>query len=127
VNADAPSSSSPRLRHGVLTLSGYGLRLVVERGHLVVEDGVGTDRRTGRFSRIDRDLTRVVIIGHSGSFSLDAVAWLHDLGVPLIHLSHDGRVYFVSTPAGTTIAPLRRAQGLAQQTPGSGSSSAVRS
>jgi CRISPR-associated endonuclease Cas1 len=99
--------------HGVLTLTGYGLRLAVERGHLVVDDGIADRRRRARFSRVDRGLKRVVIIGHSGMVTLDAIAWLQGVGVPLIHLDHDARVYFVSSPAARTTAPLRRAQALA--------------
>ena len=33
----------PRL--GVITLYGYGIRLTVDRGHLLMEDGVGPVRR----------------------------------------------------------------------------------
>jgi len=101
---------------GVLTLSGYGLRVVVERGHLVVEDGAGDERRKARFNRIDSGLTRIVIVGHSGTVSLDAIAWLQGVGVPLFHLGYDGRVYFVSTPASSSVAPLRRAQARAMDT-----------
>ena len=80
---------------GVVTLSGYGLRVAVERGHLIVEDGVGSARRFGRFTRIDRDLKRVVIIGHSGIITLDAIAWLHRVGVTLVHIGSDGRLLHV--------------------------------
>ena len=59
--------------HGVLTLTGYGLRVAVERGHLVCTDGIADRRRTLRFSRVDRTLKRLVIIGHSGTVSLDAI------------------------------------------------------
>ena len=36
-------SLSPRL--GVVTLFGYGTSVRVERGHLILEDGIGRDRR----------------------------------------------------------------------------------
>lgn len=36
-------------RNGVLSLSGYGIRVAIERGHLVIEDGRGTERRRARF------------------------------------------------------------------------------
>lgn len=52
----------------------------------------------------------MVIIGHSGSVSLGAVAWLHGVGVPPTHLDHDGPIYFVSAPGGLAIGPLRGAQ-----------------
>jgi len=32
-------------KHGVVTLFGYGIRVQVERGHLILEDGIGRERR----------------------------------------------------------------------------------
>lgn len=67
-----PHASSPQLepRNGVLVLTGYGLRLAIDRGHLLAEDGVAADRRLARFGRIDQELKRVVIIGHSGVITI---------------------------------------------------------
>ena len=42
-----PEELSPR--QGVLLLAGYGLRIAVERGHLYVEDGVGTGNDIGNY------------------------------------------------------------------------------
>ena len=66
-------------RAGLLILSGYGIKVAVESGHLVVEDGVGSARRRGRFSRATAGLKRLVIVGHSGIVSLEALRWLHDI------------------------------------------------
>src|SRR5438552_15378794 len=103
------------LDNGVLSLSGYGVRIAVERGHLVVEDGIGSDRRRGTFSRLDRDLTRVVVIGHAGTISLDAIRWLHGVGVPLVHLNPDGTVYLVTSPTAPSAPALRRNHARAQE------------
>lgn len=65
-------------KHGVLTLSGYGIRVWVQRGHLCIEDGIGDERRRGRFPRVPRAIKRLVILGHSGIISLEALHWLHD-------------------------------------------------
>ena len=46
-------------RNGVVTLFGYGMRAQVERGHLVLEDGIGPNRRKARFSRIGHGLRRL--------------------------------------------------------------------
>lgn len=100
-------------RNGVLTLSGYGVRLAVERGHLVVEDGVADERRKGRFSRVTRDLKRVVVVGHSGTVSLEALRWLHDVGAAFIQIDNDGSVNTAAGPIGLNDARLRRAQALA--------------
>src|SRR5437867_9867904 len=105
------TTRTPPPRTGeVLVLSGYGLRVAVERGHLVVEDGMGGERRRDRFSRIDRDLKRVVIIGSAGTISLDAIRWLHGVGVPLIHLDTNGTIFLVATPRGAAAPAQRRAQ-----------------
>lgn len=48
----------------VIVLSGYGISITVERGHLSVEDGVGNERRTARFSRANSGIKRVVVLGH---------------------------------------------------------------
>jgi hypothetical protein len=64
---DATATASPR--DGILLLGGYGIRVAVNRGHLCVEDGVGTHRRAARFPRATRDLRRLVVLGHSGTIS----------------------------------------------------------
>jgi CRISP-associated protein Cas1 len=75
-----------------VVLSGYGLRIAVARGHLTLEDGVADHRRARRMSRVDRGVKRIAIIGHAGTISLDAIRWLHDVKIPLVHLDTDGRV-----------------------------------
>src|SRR5207245_8623224 len=105
------------LSNGVLVLSGYGLRVAVERGHLVVDDGVGADRRRQIFSRVDQQLQRLVIIGHAGTISLDAIRWLHGVGVPLSHLDTNGTIFLVATPQGAAAPAQRRAQLRAMDSP----------
>ena len=65
-------------RRGVVTLFGYGITVRLDRGHLILEDGIGTARRQGRFSRVRRGLKRVVVIGADGMVSLAALRWLAD-------------------------------------------------
>ena len=96
--------------NGVLVLSGYGLRLAVARGHLTLEDGIADRRRVRRLSRIDRDVKRIAIIGHAGTISLDAIRWLHDVKIPLVHLDTDGRVLALVAPDSPDHPVLRRAQ-----------------
>ena len=112
---DKPRASSGLLRprNGVLALSGYGVRVVVERGHLYVDDGIGIDRRRGRFSRVGSAIKRVVVLGHSGIISFDALRWLHDIGVSFVQIDADGQVIVASGPSGLDDARLRRAQALA--------------
>ncbi len=98
---------------GLLLLRGHALRLTVERGHFQVEDESFGVKRRARFSRIDRELKRVVVLGPSGSITLDAIRWLHGVGVPLVHLHPDGTVYGVSAPQAAGAPALKRAQALA--------------
>ena len=114
-HVNQPTSPPITLPNGVLVLSGYGLRVAVERGHLALEDGIGADRRRMRFSRVDRDLTRLVVIGHAGAVSLDALRWLHGVGVPLVHLDADGTVFLVASPSAASTPTLRRNQARATE------------
>lgn len=97
----------------VLVLSGYGIDVRVKRGHLVVSDGVGRDRRTLMLNRATCGLRRLVIIGHDGTVTLDALRWIRDLGASFVHLDRDGTVIVASGPSGLDDARLRRAQALA--------------
>jgi len=106
-----------RTRHGVLTVSGYGLRIAVERGHLVVEDGVADERRSMRFSRVGADLRRLVVLGHTGTVSLDALRWLQDVGCAFVHLDTGGSVFSLIGARGRNDARLRRTQASAREMP----------
>jgi len=102
-------------RQGVATLFGYGIRVQVERGHLVLEDGIGSDRRQSRFSRVGHGLRRLVVIGSDGMVSLAALRWLADQKASFVMLERDGSVLAISGPVGPSDARLRRAQSLAHQ------------
>src|SRR5689334_17566313 len=93
---------------GVLVLDGYGVRLRVERGRLEASDGIGRSRRSGSFPRAASGLRRVVVIGHTGSMTLDAMRWLADTGVGLVQLDTDGRVLVASGGLGRDDPRLRR-------------------
>lgn len=105
------------VRNGVLVLSGYGLRLTVKRRHLLVADGICDERRSARFARATAGLKRLVILGHSGFITLEALRWLRDLGVTFLQIDVNGEVVVATGPGGLDDARLRRAQALA---PGNG-------
>ena len=88
------SETNPAIapRSGVLLVTGYGIRISVERGHLCIEDGIGANRRHARFPRPIRDLQRLVVLGHSGTISLDALLWLSETGAGFVQIHTDGRV-----------------------------------
>src|SRR5205814_10400207 len=99
---------------GVLTLQGYAIRVSVSQGHLVLEDGIGPERRTLRLSRIAHGLKRLVIIGSDGFVSLSALRWLADQNAAFILLERDGKLITVTGPVRSSAARLRRAQALSQ-------------
>jgi CRISPR-associated endonuclease Cas1 len=102
-------------RRGVVTLFGYGISLRVERGHLILEDGVGPRRRLGRFSRVGHGLNRVAVIGSDGAVSLAALRWLADQDAAFVMLNRDGSVLATTGPVYSSDSRLRRAQSLAHQ------------
>jgi CRISPR-associated endonuclease Cas1 len=99
-------------RHGVVTLFGYGIQVRVDRGHLLLEDGIGPDRRGARLPRVGHGLKRLVVIGSDGMISLAALRWLSDQGVAFTMLERDGKVLAVTGPVRPSDAKLRRAQAL---------------
>jgi CRISPR/Cas system-associated endonuclease Cas1 len=102
--------------HGVLTLFGYGIQVRVDRGHLLVEDGIGADRHIVRFPRVAHKLKRVIVIGSDGLVSLAALRWLADQKVAFVMLDRDGTVLCSTGPVRPSDARLRRAQAVATQT-----------
>jgi CRISPR-associated endonuclease Cas1 len=104
--------ASAELDH-VVVARGYGLEVRVERRHLVVRDGLGRDRRIRRFHAAASKLKRLVVVGHTGFITLDAMRWLYDQRVALLNLDADGRLLSMSVMHGPTLPALRRAQALA--------------
>ena len=100
-------------RHGVITLFGYGISVRVDRGHLILEDGIGDARVQSRLPRVDHGLKRLVVIGSDGSVSLSALRWLADQNASFIMLERDGAVLTTTGPVRSSDVRLRRAQALA--------------
>src|SRR5579864_3071876 len=109
----SPAYNSVVPRHGVITTFGYGVQIRVNRGHLLLEDGVGAQRRHFTLPRVGHGLKRLVLIGHDGMISLAALRWLSDQGVSFAMLERNGRVLAVTGPVRPSDAKLRRAQALA--------------
>jgi CRISPR-associated endonuclease Cas1 len=102
---------------GVYYASGFGIRVRVDRGHLVVEDGIGRDRGHARFNRATGGLSRLILVGSTGYVSVEAVRWMADTGCALIQLDHTGRVLATSAILGNDHPALRRAQAFAATRP----------
>lgn len=102
--------------NGVVVAYGYGVRVGVWRGRLEVDDGVASDRRLRRFHRATSGLKRLVVLGHTGYVTLDALRWIADIKAGYLQIDQDGRVLAAFGPAGTDRPALRRAQAMASQT-----------
>jgi CRISPR-associated endonuclease Cas1 len=103
--------------HGVVVLIGFGIKVCVDRGHLILEDGIASDRRKGRFPRVHHGLRRVIVIGSDGMVSLGAIRWLADQNVAFVMLERDGSVLLTTGPVAASDTRLRRAQACAQHSP----------
>ena len=97
-NSAAQTTSEITIRHGVVTLFGYGITVQVDRGHLIVKDGIGADRREARLSRVGHGLRRLVVIGSDGFVSLAALRWLADQDAAFVMLERDGSVLATAGP-----------------------------
>lgn len=107
--------NSKASRRDVLTLFGYGIRVNVDSGHLLLEDGIGADRRSFRLPRVGHGLKRLILIGSDGVVSLASLRWLADQDVAFTLLERDGSVLTTCGPVRPSDARLRRAQALAVQ------------
>ena len=103
-----------QVRAGVLVVDGFGLALrVLNRGKLSVEDGIGRQRRSIVLDRAGCGLERLVLIGHAGYVTLEALAWLRAIGAAFVQIGRDGEMLAHSVPYGYDGHPIRRAQALA--------------
>ena len=87
-----------------LVLTGRGLSIRVHRGTLLIEDGLThfpQDKREYRlFPGGLENPPRIVLVDGSGSFTLDALDWLAEQGIPLIRLKWDGSFLAIATNGG---------------------------
>src|SRR5450631_2543482 len=115
-----PMAASHTLPHshvirksGVVVLNGYGIRVQVNAGHLLLHDGIADERRTIRLPRVNHGLKRLVIIGSDGFITLEALRWLAEQDASFVMLDRDGSVLATTGPVRPSDAKLRRAQALA--------------
>jgi CRISPR/Cas system-associated endonuclease Cas1 len=99
-----------------LVADGYGIKIRVWHRQLIVEDGFGRDRRRRTFARATSRLRRLVLLGHTGYVTLEAINWLNGIGAALVQIDKDGRLLLTSSVVGRDHAGLRRAQARAAGT-----------
>jgi len=80
-------------------------------------DGLGQHRRERRLPRAQRTVRRIVILGHTGHLSLEAIRWCADTGIVLTQLDTDGRLLLTAGGAQFDDPRLRRAQAAATTNP----------
>lgn len=98
-----------------LILTGHGIRLRVERGALLVQNGFSYYPQVRQEWRLFpgewRLPTRIVLVGTSGSISLPVINWLNKQEIPLIILNWHGEIVSVIGNTQTAADPeLVRAQ-----------------
>lgn len=92
-----------------LILCGHGVSLNVDRGTLLIRDGLThypQERAVHRFYRGDRALPpRILMLDGSGSLSFAVLAWLSEQNIPLVRIDWRGEV--VSVIGGSGYAQIR--------------------
>ncbi|WP_420331927.1 CRISPR-associated endonuclease Cas1 [Oceanicaulis alexandrii] len=96
-----------------LILTGNGLSLRVNRGSLVIKDGLThypQEKKEYRFfpGQLENP-PRIVLVDGSGEITLDALDWLAEQDIPLIRLKWDGRVVSVVGQTGYAADPGKAA------------------
>jgi CRISPR/Cas system-associated endonuclease Cas1 len=98
----------------------YGVRIFIDRGRLIIEDGFANEgeRRRTILSRGTCRLQRLVILGRSGVLTLDALQWLTGMGIAVLFINPDGRLTSTMVPGGLegSKARLHRVQAMARDT-----------
>lgn len=97
----------------VLVVDGLGVSITVNRGHLVIRDGVGQYGRLRRLPKVERTVKRIVMLAHSGYITLDAVRWCATVGITVVQVLRDGTVIGHSGFTSPSYPAVRRAQALA--------------
>jgi CRISPR-associated endonuclease Cas1 len=100
---------------GVCVVEGYGVLINLRHGRLHIADGLPGERRERVYSRVAPGFSRLVVLGHAGTVSLEALRWLNDLGIAFVQIDKDGRLVTTSG-GGAEDSRLRRAQALAPST-----------
>jgi CRISPR-associated protein Cas1 len=96
-----------------LYLSGFGISLSVERARLIVRSGFSDPEfEPERFDIQPRKahFDTVIIDGHSGTITLDAIKWLMRHNIPIFILDYNGTLLSSTLPREPVNGPLKIAQ-----------------
>jgi CRISPR-associated endonuclease Cas1 len=119
MRAQVTTSFFPKLhpKARVVLVDGYGIRVFVRHGRLRIEDGLGRQRREAEFTRATVPFKRLVILGHEGFITLEAIRWLSGVGAALVQIDRNGKLLATSAMPGRDDPRLRRAQAQAPISP----------
>jgi CRISPR-associated protein Cas1 len=97
----------------ILLLSGYGISINVDGGKLHIKDGHDEDKPDPKeyvFKPKFIDLDNIVLYGHSGNITLDAIKWLTKQNIQITVLNWDGRLLTTIMPPESKQSITRMAQ-----------------
>jgi CRISP-associated protein Cas1 len=103
-----------------LILNGHGVRLRIDHGTLLVQDGfTHYPQRREEFRLFPGDWrlpSRIVVLDGSGSLTFDVLSWLSETNIPLVQIDWRGEVVHFVGGSGYAIDPkLAQAQLAARQ------------
>jgi hypothetical protein len=100
----------------VIIADGYGVRLTVNKGHVVIYDGNAENKRERRLSRVDAKtndgIARIIVLAETGYVSLEVLRWCKALNIGITQLDRYGDIIMMS-PGQTGDPRVLRAQVLA--------------
>lgn len=89
----------------VIIVDGQDVSLTVRHDRLEIVDGTRETPRIRRLPRIPRQAERIMILGHHGYVTLDALRWLAGAGIGVTHMAED--ITVTSGPSSEDAALVR--------------------
>jgi CRISPR-associated protein Cas1 len=98
----------------VVVVDGYGAKITVERGHLVIEDGFASEGtlREIYFPRGRCEVERIIVRSPTGNLSLSALDWCNRMGIAIAFVGSNSHLINCMLPDSPHDGPVRRAQAL---------------
>lgn len=100
---------------GIYILTGV-VNVRVNHGQLILKAGAFDNQAEISLTKGTSKLTRLVVIGNSGTVSLAALCWLNDIKAGFVQIGDDDSVIVSSVCPGPDNPRLRRAQATARDT-----------
>jgi CRISPR/Cas system-associated endonuclease Cas1 len=98
-----------------LHLSGYGFALMVERGNLIIQDGIAGERRTITLYKDNQEYDHIIIPEYGGSISFEAISWLMVQGIAVTMINPLGKIITSFCPYDHVSGVMKRIQATASQ------------